>query len=331
MKSLLIIQGFRHFRIVFTYIFCFFIAVYSDAQRLPSDININVSSPTSLRLITCPNELTVYLPDDARAGYCSNLSQANSCDCKLTDSRNYNNGIRYNKGWGKLRIPLFFHRGGDNTMTTVEVKALIQGVNNIYNSSLVDYDGNTKISIPIEFFFAGDRYEPNIKKVGSTSCNPNYPITDSYVESLCGSNLYDKFINVFLVDAIDGEDDQGSCVREYYAGYGLPPSMGNFIHLVNKANLNDRSLQELNLAHELGHSLGLWHTFTSTAFSGNPDACRSQDGIWDTPYDIGNGSVTSIVNNLMNYNDYTTFGNVNITTIPKITQCQVAKIIDAKN
>ena len=82
------------------------------------------------------------------------------------------------------------------------------------------------------------------------------------------------------------------------------------------------------LAHELGHMLGLFHAFDTTAFrvsTGCSTSCREGDGIADTPVQLPPSAPPGPPFNFMAYHD--DFAGLAASPSVEITPCQSAKIM----
>ena len=234
----------------------------------------------------------VYIPDLYKQQECSALNTQN-CDF----------GSRYNSNIGKFRIPLYFFKGGKIKLTTNEIKQIVDEVNDVFLGA----------STPFSFYYSGE-----------SEISMEYCILNSEAENFdlrANANTQINRISIFLLDSI--RTDRGLAY-----GTGQFPSLGTG----NIITLQQRLYETMNplavsttLAHELGHILGLYHTFETIGFNGNNN-CEKQDGIWDTPHDYRNSFTTpNISNNFMSYDDIAGYPYSGAITV---TACQKAKMLD---
>lgn len=258
--------------------------------------------------------LSIFLPINS-FGQCPTFLQSYGDDCD-------NNCMpRYDGECGKLRVPLKFHVYPNNSITDNNIHSFIQGVNSYLTFS----------NLQLIFFAAEiDRnLSSNLETLCQSfnDCPQDNDCQDIDILVDIGSNpANNTFINVFLVENIKGfafeyEDCSNNneiCQNFRVNALANYPGVSNIIVARNSV-IN--SSQLAIFAHELGHSLGLFHTFEcdgEDSFDGS-SICLSNDGISDIePNDP---------NNLMSYSDLIS-RNQSISPEATFSSCQKAKMYD---
>ena len=122
----------------------------------------------------------------------------------------------------------------------------------------------------------------------------------------------DAYINIFVVPEIDGNDGAGGVQGFAYTG-PTGDVLDGITLLYNVIGTEGilKPGRDMNrtLTHEMGHHLGLWHTFWNTSSCNEEDDCLvSGDQVCDTPVTFENDNCSAATcpdAQLENYMDYT--------------------------
>ena len=185
-----------------------------------------------------------------------------------------------------LTVPVVVHivhqDGPENLPDELVVDAI--GFLNEAMSNNGDYQNDLGVNTDIQFCLAA--VDPNgafttgIERVAS-------PLTDVLVpaeeESLKALSHWDgeQYLNIWVVESITREED-----NEGVVGFAtFPSSHGNPMDgiVVEAAAMGESSISTAVLVHEVGHYLGLYHTFQDGC--PNDDCLSAGDRVCDTPPD----------------------------------------------
>ena len=121
-----------------------------------------------------------------------------------------------------------------------------------------------------------------------------------------------SYVNIWVVSEIENNNAGGGI--QGYAYFPTNNPVDGIVVLYNAfgtvGNLKSYTNMNRTLTHELGHYLGLYHTFNSTSACGDETSCSTQgDRVCDTPPTIQAGSCSSPAcggtQQVANYMDYT--------------------------
>ena len=295
--------------------------------RCNCEIDNTISSVTSFVTTTpatCNNECdTQPLPNDCMgfATYCYCQSECNSV---LDD------GICTN-----FKIPLVFHYSGDfeeeNKPSISQLENLLSTANAYFSASqtpieLVLFDNRNDSADEIKVYCDAP--------VGGNINNFNVP------QSL------QKYLNVFIVEEWQSAGVFGCTNNGCVGGHAsFPWEVERGIRMTGPnvfgsksdgSNIGRNGFNGFVLAHEVGHQLGLWHTFEDKY---NNLTCNGEpfgDGISETDDDdnctdldvmTGKCSESTETGNLMDYDD-DRFISTPVPTSDLLTSCQKAKMLD---
>ncbi|MBC3872822.1 M43 family zinc metalloprotease [Undibacterium flavidum] len=209
----------------------------------------------------------------------------------------------------KYTIPVVFHVLGSGTASTEATPARITGALRTANLAFqgqypsLGIDPATIIAnrggLDIEFKLAQRR--PDGTSTTGIDYIPNAPAayvtngaTDANLPKITAAYNWDvsRYLNIYIVDRLETNAD--------YGGLAWQPTYATNLNAVllpswaigakqNDPNISSRVPtpgQQMNLAHEIGHAMNLYHTFVPNG----SDLCGT-DGVADTPPDDGKGFI----------------------------------------
>ncbi len=224
----------------------------------------------------------------------------------------YNCAPLYHGQHGKLRIPLMVRRVGSlNSSTPTQFYTILASAN--------QFLADSPTGIAVEFYVDAYGYENS-----SNYDDALGPVTEAFLQGLQTANP-NRFI-VFIgsgisADTLNAPHDILGDASYPYRLQGATIEESRTLFLQDSVVANNAFII---LAHELGHMLGLLHTFDNTAFpagSSCASVCRINDGIDDTsPY-----APAGQPDNFMEYEE----GFVGVPHSPNATlsPCQSAKML----
>lgn len=189
-------------------------------------------------------------------------------------------------------LPVVFHvihNNGPENISNAQAQQALQDLNNAFEN-IGYYDPTTGVDVQIAFCLA--RQAPNggpttgINRIVSPLTNFNMDINDLTVKNLSRWDPL-RYINIWIVNEITSF--QGSGV----VGYAYLPSAHGQIYdgIVMEAGYTGNSPANSSvLVHEMGHYLGLYHTFQGGCTNNN--CLVDGDRVCDTPPDANTAYIT---------------------------------------
>lgn len=201
---------------------------------------------------------------------------------------------------GKLIVPVvihIIHNNGNENISYAQILEAMEGLNNDFNKLASDtdfVDANFKgihESANIEFRLA--KIDPN------GNCTDGITRTVSSLTSSANDNVKsliawprDKYFNVWIVRSIQFANGGTAGGYAYRPGFIPSPAVDGIVVNHNQFGSTGTSfgsgLAARTFAHEVGHWLGLPHTWGPTNDPGLASNCSFDDGIFDTPNTVGN-------------------------------------------
>ena len=232
----------------------------------------------------------------------------------------------YQGVFGKLVIPLKFYKSSVNTAVDMsKIEELVDSVNRIYANNGVHIIFRT-IGVEKSSPFLSTKNYCAYTGSGSCKCQniDGVKTGGTFSEGKTLSAQNPKTLNVLVYEKIYFDTTQTTncppSKYQIYRGNSFYPNTDTIN--VNNYMVVDNDVVNKNegyiLAHELGHLLGLYHTFQRGVFGSTE--CDTLDGIYDTPFDE-DGLDSTNTGNLMDYNNHP-----NATIKDLLTICQIAKI-----
>ncbi len=205
--------------------------------------------------------------------------------------------MREDKIYNQVQIPIILHFIDITPPSDSEIASIMKQVN-------LDYSGENNSSNPrdpnavntyIQFSLATkDPEGKTLERPGLNIVKPGIPLNDKLVtqaipENPCFQNFWNpnKYLNVWVVNVPDGPWGglgSGPLSQENFSPGYTPPTLPWFLF----GTWINKSLSVGVLVHELGHNLGLAHTFSGNpvygVISDSDEACKIDiDGCEDTP------------------------------------------------
>jgi len=172
--------------------------------------------------------------------------------------------------------------------------------NNEPTNGIVRHDGSNLV-------YNGESYAEDGVAIDSQFSG----ISDSWMKNTLGCWDTEKYYNIWVVTEIGGNNGGGGIQGYSYIGYYGVGCLSGPVLLYNVVGTTGNiKLGNLNstTTHEVGHSLGLYHTFWNSFNCTNESTCTNGDYIPDTPTTTTNNSCNSPNCDMaltQNYMDYT--------------------------
>ena len=176
------------------------------------------------------------------------------------------------------------HQNGPENLSDLQIQNTIVALKEMMANEGVYYHEehiDTEISLCMAQRTPTNDPSTGINRVESALTNTHRPNTDGQLKSLINWDGRD-YLNIWLVREISGDNFDP-------AGYASFPSVHGFgiDGIVMEARYFNENPDHLEiLAHELGHYLGLLHTFSGGCK--NDDCLKDGDRVCDTPPDRSN-------------------------------------------
>ncbi|NNE55657.1 MAG: hypothetical protein HKN32_06530, partial [Flavobacteriales bacterium] len=194
--------------------------------------------------------------------------------------------LRQSKGGGDYVVPIVIHvihQNGDENIDEAQIEEGISALNQAFSNS-GDYSDQLGVDVGIQFCLA--QTDPN----GEITSGINY-VEDALTNVLVPSQEQDLkdiirwntelYLNIWLVAEITREEDNSGVI-----GFAtFPDAHGtDFDGIVIEAQFFGNNLDDSKvIMHEVGHYLGLFHTFQDACPNGN--CLLDGDRVCDTPPD----------------------------------------------
>lgn len=223
-------------------------------------------------------------------------------------------------------IPLVFHvfhRYGPENISMAQVKDQVRILNEDFNgqnasiSQLVNEFKSIAGNTEIEFRLA--------------TLDPDGNCTDGVIRHYDPKTYYDgrgpiqqhkrdygwpsdKYMNIYVVGSIETSGNGGTILGYAQFPGGNPATDGFVVRHDNVGSIGTSNPGRATTStHEIGHMLGLFHTWGNCAAAGSPNACNCDDGVADTPNTQGHPSTCNLgaetcgsLDNVQNFMDYAT-------------------------
>lgn len=225
--------------------------------------------------------------------------------------------IRYTASCGNFKIPLSFHYNDDISPnpSQASLEDLLEKTNMIFVNN----------NVPIEVYLYDYQNDLNINQQTQNECIgfTNEEVFKSFSE---------RYLDIFLIQRIQ------RCLEFRVGGRSsFPWDTDRGIRITTELkNGNESGLTPIVLAHEIGHYLGLYHTYHEDSQLQNLqcNSCASHlpfgDGISQTCFDPDSGETSKSQNNLLDRCD-ADFDFSNQFIDRSLESCQVSKMLDVLN
>ncbi len=179
---------------------------------------------------------------------------------------------------GVKKIPVVFHLIGDDVFSIINMGVLLNQINvlnNVYRRKLATTGYGTGVDVEVEFCLAKKDPEGNNSN-GYVFVNGSYPdfVAGSNSMKLLSNWPSDKYLNVWIVSNITNPVGTIIGYSTFPWEFSVSPEFdGIVLHKNYVYSFSDPQVQGKNLAHEVGHWLGIKHPFTDDNSCGDNDEC----------------------------------------------------------
>lgn len=216
-----------------------------------------------------------------------------------------------------------FHKYGPENISKAQIDNQIKVLNDDYNgknasmSQLVEQFKSIAGNTEVEFRLA--------------TLDPNGNCTNGVIRYYDPKTYYDgrnpiqqlkvqhgwpreNYMNIYVVGSIENNGSGTVLGYAQFPGFGAANTDGLVVRSDNVGAIGTSSpARATTSTHEVGHWLGLFHTWGNCAAAGSPNACNCDDDVTDTPNTVGHPSTCNLaaetcgsLDNVQNFMDYAT-------------------------
>lgn len=181
------------------------------------------------------------------------------------------------------------HNGGTSNISDAQVLAAIEFLNQSFEN-IAYYDSTTGVNTEIQFCLAsqdenGD-YTSGITRNVSLLTNMTMEAQDLDVKNIARWNPF-CFVNIYVVNSINSTVSGTGVVA--YATFPASHGLANDGIVIEAGYFGSSAGNNSVLTHEMGHYLGLYHTFQGACLNNN--CLTDGDKVCDTPPDASTAAI----------------------------------------